>query len=183
MLDKYLIEHCAPTLASLKTASLFTCLHICDEKLQEHVCTWNADLQGKGLALVTLCRKKDTALLYVYRKSQLQKDLRKPGVAQFLSCYGYHRLDTDKALERLQIRLCENRGFPHEIGLFLGYPLGDVIGFIENGGQNFQYSGCWKVYGNRREAIKRFDKYKKCKEVYAKLWKQGRSVLQLTVAA
>ena len=69
------------------------------------------------------------------------------------------------------------------IGLFLGYPLGDVIGFIKNAGQNCKCVGCWKVYYNECEAIKAFARFKKCTNVYVRLWNQGRSVRQLTVAA
>lgn len=43
--------------------------------------------------------------------------------------------------------------------------------------------GDWKVYGDLNEAKKAFAKFKKCREVYANLWQQGRSIWQLTVAA
>ena len=87
------------------------------------------------------------------------------------------------ALDRLKSRIGENNEFPHEIGIFLDYPLGDVSGFITNEGRNFKCVGCWKVYCNECEALKMFQKYHKCREVYRNLWAKGRSVLQLTVAA
>ena len=86
-------------------------------------------------------------------------------------------MDVDAALAHLKERLAGQEGFPHEIGLFLDYPLGDVIGFIENAGHNFKCSGCWKVYCNECEAVKLFARYKKCRDVYLRLWHQGRSVL------
>ena len=43
--------------------------------------------------------------------------------------------------------------------------------------------GSWKVYCNECEAIKAFARFKKCTSVYVRLWNQGRSVRQLTVAA
>ena len=126
---------------------------------------------------------ENTALVYVCRKAKLQEDLQKRGVAQFLSGYGYERNDVDYALERLASRLDEGEDFPHEIGIFLSYPLGDVIGFIENAGKNSKCTGCWKVYCNECEAIKLFARFRKCKDIYQKLWNQGRTVRQLTVAA
>ena len=87
------------------------------------------------------------------------------------------------ALNRLKSRIGENNEFPHEIGVFLDYPLGDVIGFITNEGRNFKCAGCWKVYCDECACRKTFEKYKKCRDVYVRLWQQGRSVLQLTVAA
>lgn len=52
--------------------------------------------------------------------------------------------------------------FPHEIGVFLGYPLDDVIGFIEH--KPFYLVGDWKVYQNVKEAQKQFDLFKQTKE-------------------
>lgn len=84
---------------------------------------------------------------------------------------------------QLRCRLADNAAFPHEIGVFLGYPLGDVMGFIRSGGRNCRHAGCWKVYCNEAETLRLFEKFKKCRDVYLRLWNQGRSVLQLTVAA
>ena len=92
-------------------------------------------------------------------------------------------IDPVYALERLRSRLAQREDFPHEIGLFLGYPLGDVIGFIENAGKNSKCAGCWKVYCNECETMKLFEKFKKCTRIYTKLWRQGTSVEKLTVAA
>ena len=72
--------------------------------------------------------------------------------------------------------------FPHEIGIFLGYPLGDVIGFIDNAGKNSRCTGCWKVYCNECEAMRTFARFDKCRAVYQKMWAKGRSIVQLTVA-
>ena len=94
--------------------------------------------------------------------------------------------DSDRSLIeylRGMVNIGENNEFPHEIGIFLDYPLGDVIGFIVNQGRNFKCAGCWKVYCDECACRKTFAKYKKCRDVYVRLWQQGRSVLQLTVAA
>lgn len=181
MLEKYLIEHCAPTLASLKTASLFTCAR--EPGWEEQLHKWRHQLGGRGIELLVLQKRRNTALIYVYRRERLRQDLLKPGVGRFLAAYGYLRTDPDEALERLKQRLEESERFPHEIGLFLGYPLGDVIGFIDNAGRNCKCTGCWKVYCNECETMRTFAKFRKCREVYSRLWQQGRSVLQLTVAA
>lgn len=64
--------------------------------------------------------------------------------------------------------------FPHEIGIFLDYPLQDVKGFIENKGKNSKYNGLWKVYGDKDASMKLFEKYRKCISVYSELWRSGR---------
>jgi len=141
MLERYLVEHCSPTLASIKTANLFNMPYA----------SW--------------------------------KELTKPGVAEFLQTYGYENTDVDQAIERLHIRLEKGGNFPHEIGLFLGYPLGDVKGFIENAGKNSKCAGCWKVYCNECETMKLFERFRKCREIYLRLWQQGKPVWKLAVAA
>lgn len=183
MLEKYLIWYCAPTLASLKTASLFRYPFSSPENLQTEVSVWNSILEQKGIAVSVLRCHKRMALIYVYRITQLQKDLQKTGVPAFLAEYGYPDLKPEALLSRLKYQLENNASFPHEIGIFLGYPLGDVVGFIQNMGHNFKYSGCWKVYCNEVETIKLFRKLKKCRLVYLRLWNQGRSILKLTVTA
>ena len=35
----------------------------------------------------------------------------------------------------------EKGAFPHEIGLLLGYPVEDVLGFIRYQGKNYLYTG------------------------------------------
>lgn len=182
-LEKYLIEHCAPTLASLKTASMF-CVPVTDhQELETQIQIWNKHFHKKGLFIQVLRRRKTNALIYVCRSSHLQSDLQRPGVAEFLTEFGYSGLDAKDSLSRLKSRLEQSDSFPHEIGVFLGYPLDDVIGFIQHGGKNCACTGCWKVYCNPCEAVKTFERYRKCRHIYTRLWNQGRSVLQLTVAA
>ena len=75
--------------------------------------------------------------------------------------------------------------FPHELGIFLGYPLADVKGFIEHNGKDFLYQGYWKVYENVEERKKMFSIYNVVKEEFIRemqagkdLWHAARSVRQ-----
>lgn len=183
MLEKYLIEHCSPTLASLKTANLVNISFDDDALLTSSVERINKELQGTGVCILVLKKSQKCALIYAVRKSKLAFDLQKDGVAKFLMQYGYGNTDVEACLERLKCRLMYTDEFPHEIGIFLGYPLEDVKGFIDNAGQNSKCTGCWKVYCNECEAIKTFAKFNKCKEIYTKLWLGGRSITKLTVRA
>lgn len=182
-LEQSLILHCAPTLASLKPASLFTMETDSTAALNEELRQWNRTLRPKGLFLCILRQNGRNALVYVCRMSHLQRTLENPELTDFLSGYGYEDTALGKVLGHLKRRLSEGEGFPHEIGIFLGYPLEDVIGFIQSGGRNCKCVGCWKVYGNEAEARRKFAQYKKCSCVYQRLWGEGGSVAQLTVAA
>lgn len=141
-------------------------------------------MSEKGIELILLRKRDNRALIYVCRRKKLCEDLSKDGVAEFLREFGYCSTDADYSINRLKTRISESFDFPHEIGVFLGYPLDDVKGFIENAGANSKCTGCWKVYCNECEAVKIFEKYKKCREVYSRLWHSGaRNILELTVAA
>ena len=164
MIEKCLIEHCAPTLASLKAANLFNACCEEGENINLQIIMWNQLMNQKGVKLLALRSRGNRSLVYVYREKQLAQNLNRPGVARFLEKYGYENTEPEQCLALLK-------------------KLGDVIGFIQNGGQNYKCSGCWKVYCNECEALKMFQKYHKCREVYRNLWAKGRSVLQLTVAA
>lgn len=182
MIEKCVIEHCSPTLAGLKPAGLFSCEAASEEEVLEQIRELNQRLAQKDI-VVSVMRKKDgRALIYVYRKNMLKKELEKEETAEFLRAYGYGGLTPEKCVARLRHRLAESGEFPHEIGVFLGYPLGDVKGFIENQGKNCKCVGCWKVYCNECEAMRTFEKFKKCTGIYRKLYETGRTVLQLTVA-
>lgn len=182
MLEPYLINHCAPTLASLKTANLFNCNAENPIALQIAIAGWQALLAPKGVELLLLRESGNRALVYVYRPDRLAQDLQQPGVAAFLAHCGYAGTDPTACLAVLRCKLAVSSDFPHEIGLFLGYPLGDVIGFIENHGQNYLCSGVWKVYTNPEAAVGAFRKFRKCTRVYRRLFFGGqRNVEQLTV--
>lgn len=77
----------------------------------------------------------------------------------------------------LQKRL-EEPEFPHEIGIFLGYPLEDVDGFITHQGENCKLCGCWKVYGNVEQARRTFANYEKCRVFLCAKLSKGCNILQ-----
>lgn len=182
MFEEYLITHCSPTLASLKPASLFLYYFMSKDELYESVAVWDAQFQKKGIRITILRENTDTALIYVYRPKAMIRELSKPEINAFLLNIGYPSGTIHQLLAELRIRLQASMEFPHEIGVFLGYPLQDVLGFIKNHGSNCKGMGDWKVYGDLGEAQKTFAKFKKCREIYANLWHQGRTIWQLTVA-
>ncbi len=184
MSEQLLVAHCSPTLAGIKTGSLFACEYPCRKKLFCVVRRWNRMLNPKGVYVRAFCSQPGRALMYVYRKKKLEQELHMPEARAFLETYGYDRESgLPEIFALLSRRLRESREFPHEIGLFLGYPLADVKGFIENRGRNCKCAGCWKVYGDEQTAQKLFMKYRKCTDVYCRKLKEGTPILRLTVAA
>ena len=187
--ETVMIEQCAPVLAGLKPAGLFRYETRDCADLARRVRSWNEQLNSKGLRVRVMkgCARTHRFLVYVYREAQLSAVLADKAVQEFLRQEGYQlpaeQEQTGTLLNQLSRRLCCQAEFPHEIGVFLGYPLPDVVGFIENRGQNFTCCGCWKSYGEPAAAQRRFDQLSKCTAVYLRLFHSGTPIARLTVAA
>ena len=181
--EKTLIGHCAATLAGHKCGSLFSYHLVAGETMEENVNPVNVHLSDKGARVRLLRGCARGGLLYVYRPRKLARRLEDPAVRDFLSAQGYTDFSGEGCLATLTRRLAQCEDFPHEIGVFLDYPLEDVIGFIHNRGSGFCCLGCWKAYSNAEAAEKTFALYRKCREVYLNCYGKGFDVARLTVAA
>ena len=73
MFERYLIENCSPTLASLKTANLFRYRYDREDELKESVEKWNDRFAAKGVSVEILYQTKEWALVYVYRRIALDR--------------------------------------------------------------------------------------------------------------
>lgn len=182
MSEDYLIRHCAPTLAGIKTANLFTCPYQDRKDLLSFVRQTNRKLSQKGLRVLPLRFTDEKALIYVYRPGKLAADLSDSTAASILHSKGYCTGSCEKCIGQLARKLRREEKFPHEIGLFLGYPPEDVCGFMENKACNCKCVGCWKVYGDEAAAKKKFAQYKKCTRIYQDQWEKGTDIERLTVA-
>ena len=176
---------CAPTLAGLKPASLFRYQPGAGQSGSAMAAAWHAALCDRGVAVRVLknCPRTGAVLVYVYRPAQMDTLLKNCDVLHFLQSKGYRPGTADALLTQLSQRLCCEGDFPHEVGIFLGYPLADVVGFIQNHGQNFTVCGHWKVYTDPAAAQQQFARYKKCETIYTRCYRRGTPIRRLTVAA
>lgn len=182
MSEELIVRHCAPTLAGLKTGNLFSCACSSRGELTRALSRLNKKLVPKGLCVIPLRQGNGRALIYVYRRSGLKRDLNGQQARSLLEANGYTPEQTDKCIMHLIERIGTGEEFPHEIGLFLSYPPEDVCGFIENKACDHKCVGCWKVYGDVEAARQTFARYEKCTRVYCDRWEKGRSLERLTVA-
>lgn len=125
----------------------------------------------------------EVMIVYVYRRKHLEQVVSDAGCQRFLEWSGYPTSNLDGLLAHLAYRLKTQPDFPHEIGVFLGYPLKDVIGFIQNKGQNFTCCGLWKSYSDPAEMQVCFACYRRCIETYVSLFEQGIPIERLAVSA
>lgn len=182
MSEELLVRHCSPTLAGLKTGNMFTMPYQPEQSVTDEIRRLNKLMVPKGLRVLPMRFKKDRVLIYIYRPVKLADDLSDCYACSLLRKNGYTCIEPNKCIAQLIKKLRVEEEFPHEIGLFLGYPPEDVEGFIENKAENCKFTGVWKVYGDEEKAKKLFEKYKKCTDVYYYQWSNGKPIERLTVA-
>lgn len=181
MSDQYIAKYCAPTLAGIKTGSLFTAAYTDRGALARELRELNGVLTRHGLRAIPLRYSRRRALIYLYRPEALKRDLRTPEAAALLRAKGYRESDPGLCLKRLIRQFRETEEFPHEIGLFLSYPPEDVRGFMENPHEGYKCAGFWKVYGDRERAERTFTRYRRCTEAYCRAAAGGKSLDNLIV--
>lgn len=183
--EELLVEQCAPTLAGVKPASLFRYQGAQAGEARRLADGWGRVLDPYGLTLRVLktCQQTGACMIFLYRADRLRRILTEPSNRRFLEERGYQpETNIVSVVEQLSRRLCMERDYPHEIGLFLGYPLEDVVGFIQNRGRNFTCCGCWKAYGDPSAARRRFAQYRRCTDLYRERFRRGAGITELIPA-
>ena len=156
-----LVYHCAPSMVGIKAADLFSWPLIDQKELD----AYTAALQVRDITLRVMRRSRQRMLLLVYRRSCLERRLSCPAVRRMLEEEGYPvEGDVETLLDCLAGRL-QQQEFPHEIGLFLGYPPEDVEGFRRCKGRDFKLCGRWKVYGDQDAAQRYFRRCDRCRDL------------------
>lgn len=181
MPEEMLVETCSPVLAGLKTANLFSIPYKTRELLRQDLQEMNLVFVRKGLRAVPLGRMRTRELLYIYRPDYLDRDMSNATAKELLASLGYSGENPDALVAQLGKRFRERQEFPHEIGLFLGYPAEDVKQYIAHKGRDCKCTGYWKVYTDEAAALQTFRRYRSCTNCYRRDWKSGVSIDRLTV--
>ena len=177
-LSLLLAIHCAPILLGIKASNLVT--------VTAQECSHIVELFHKtNISHCFLETKVDKGILYLYREREIVEYLCSEEIQSFLRECGYEITVFPKMLETLSKRLLSYSNgevdFPHEIGIFLEYPLIDVKGFLEYNGENYIYSGYWKVYGDVHNTIRRFQEYDLVRDFAIRSVLSGKKIQDITL--
>ncbi len=181
--------HCAPTIKGIKCSNMVAFKISSQESFSAFLQKHDKCLKCNGIKYILLARQKNHALMLFYRPQILARLLRRPLAIEILNSFGYTvkgEIGEDtisSLLKRLKERITQCDGFPHEIGIFLGYPPADVQAFIENKGQNYLYSGFWKVYFNATAQKHLFECYNHCIHNMCARLQAGESLQEVISAA
>ena len=168
-------------MACLKTGNLFSCPFASKGEMTLALRKINAALGKKGLRILPLRWRDGRALIYLYRPKMLDDDLKNRAAERLLCECGYVCGSANACIAQLIRRLSECADFPHEIGLFLGYPPADVEGFMHRKAE-CKLCGLWKVYDDVEAAARQFTRCRRCTEEYVRRFERGCSLDSLAVA-
>ena len=177
-LKTQLALQCAPLLTGIKLSNLLTVSKNCVEDVEDL-------FRDTDITVHTLYQTENRVTMLLFREKELLAYLNREEVRQTMLLFGYQTLRLidifEKLCARYQKYMSDHQSFPHELGLLLGYPVEDVLGFIENEGRNYLYSGYWKVYGDVAKARRTFEQYNAAREEAIRLVFAGMDIAELVM--
>lgn len=169
-IETQLALQCAPLITGIKISNLL----IIPKENEKYV---RAILKSTPITFYRLLTTEEKTTFLLFRRSQLEHFLEKTEVREFFLLKGYRTEKLGVILshfsQRYRAYMNGCPGFPHEMGLLLGYPVEDVLGFIENEGKNYLYAGYWKVYADMAEKIRLFKSYESARETLLQMISSG----------
>lgn len=170
-IQKKAAEQCAPVIFDIKPSNLLI-IDQCYAKALKFL------VETTGLKARCFDHRSSKQVWFMFREEALEQQLADPDNRAFMNQFGYSsEMTMDEVLAFAAKRFRDyKRGegeFPHELGILLGYPLGDVKGFIEHHGRDYLYTGYWKVYENEDEARETFRRYASAKKIATEMVNQG----------
>ena len=102
--------------------------------------------------------------MFINEKS-MEKVLVNKRCINFLKFVGYSSdYELNDYMDELVFRL-QSEEFPHEIGVFLGYPLKDVLGFMGYGKNELVEVKNWRIYGDKEISYEVYNNFMRDKAI------------------
>ena len=107
------------------------------------------------------------------------------GIRTLLRKAGYEANSSIEAqLGELSRRIESKGSFPHEIGLFIGYPAKDVAAFMGLIKLPFTCQCLWKIYGNPDQSLGLAEQFRCCRQRMSAILATGKqTALQLDTSS
>ncbi|GAA0715093.1 DUF3793 family protein [Paraclostridium ghonii] len=145
---KWILELLGPVILGSKPSEILN-ISLNDNRKEYKIKQINSFFQNCSRLKYEMVYKNNGEIKILFiNKQALTETLNNKKCINFLRFIGYpNNYTLENYMKFLLNRLKENE-FPHEIGIFLGYPLKDVVGFMGYGNYELQKTKYWKVYGS-----------------------------------
>lgn len=172
---KILTRCAAPVLEYVKPSSLVS--------LPKELKADDIILKTQNLEMMLLYKYRLSQMVFIFNRKMLNSIINNEKTHHLLKRYSYpDKPELDMYLEHLKKRLKDftdkRTDFPHEIGVFLGYPYQDVMDFID-GKKDCCFCGYWKVYNNPHQALETMRKYWYAKEKAMTFYAHGKRYFEI----
>ena len=173
--EQMMIHYSAPTLCGIKPGNLF---FIKKEDFSRALFRkWKGVFARYGIAVVAVKNPCGGMTVLAYNVLWLENILRESSAMAYLQGKGYRSCpDVPAVISLLVCRMEKGGGFPHEVGVVLGYPVRDVIEFERQAGRNCKYCGYWKSYSDVESAKECECRYRVCSCMCKKWFDEGYSL-------
>lgn len=175
--DQIIVHSSSPTFCNIKPGNLFFVKNEAfdNDKFE----AWKKSFFSHGLMAFSSQISESSAAILVLNVCWARKILADVFVQSYLSEKRYHTGSVFDFVEELFSRMIENEGFPHEVGVILGYPVEDVIEFENHQGHDCKYCGCWKSYSDVDKARDCHCRFTECSRLCKKWYDEGFSINQI----
>lgn len=151
-----IIEHLGPTVLGIKPSELLN-VSLYDQSIWEEFKALFFQQEQLGLREIRQVNGRQQVIFF--HRVTLDTVLSEKQNQEFLKTFNYpepYSLDSylNHVLEKIR-----SKAFPHEIGIFLGYPLKDVLGFMKQIPLTYVCTHGWRIYGDAQLSNNIYEKY------------------------
>lgn len=169
-LTAHLMFESAEVMAGVKPANLLSIVNRnrpCGRNLYQLWQDHNAELAMRftNLSFKVLLTRSQSHLILSFNHDHLKSHLAHAGIRALLFKAGYDKnASMEELIKELSRRIRKQDSFPHEIGLFIGYPAKDVAAFMGLNKLPFTCQGPWKIFGNPVKSLELVEQHRKCRK-------------------
>lgn len=162
----FLVESLAPLILGIKPSVL---LNVSTESEMEWQEFEGLYTQQRPLKIRKIRELNGRMQVIFYQSELLDSVLRQNSIQEFLRTLSYPKqYSLDIYLNLLRHRIISFK-FPHEVGVFLGYPLKDVLGFMGLLPLPYRKTQGWRIYGDETLSNQVYEKYRQARNIMKRL--------------
>lgn len=182
--EKFVLVKLAPVLVGIKPAML---LGMCNcrqskDRSKNLFGNWEKHkhliAEKFNISFMELKRSEKGVQVLFYKQKLLKSIFADASTKLYMNKFGYRTCNSNaEFLAKLKKRF-NSMSFPHEVGIFLGYPIKDVKGFVEKKGTCFVMSDRWKIYGCPDSSLRLIEQYERVEKIFISLLLENRNPLK-----
>ena len=163
-IEKFLLYNASLVISEAKPSATIT-LKKGKDSIYDKWIKYGKDFLGNiNIKHIDLRECDNALIILIYDEEQLKKYIFREENKAFLMKLGYYEEEKiDSYMEKLKERYNEFK-CPHELGVFLGFPIDDVKDFMECTKKKCLACGYWMGFDNYNTAKKIFNTYDRIKE-------------------